>query len=164
MTETENTTSRIEFLSQKTKQYCLGYPSISHINRSNPECGYWCDICNRFIECQCVADNAPKILTFNLKKKYFNQILEGTKTEEYREANDFWKKRLKDGMIPAVVEICLGYPDRGDLAKRMWFRGKPIEMKVMSWEYDGDIIEGMTFVIPLGERLAYPYQAVENLV
>lgn len=33
-------------------------------------------------------------LNLTLKKKYFNQILSGEKTEEYREVKSYWIKRL----------------------------------------------------------------------
>ena len=35
------------------------------------------------------------ILDLNLKRKWFDMILDGTKTEEYREIKDYWDKRLK---------------------------------------------------------------------
>lgn len=35
-----------------------------------------------------------KILHLTLKKEWFNQILAGTKTSEYREYKEFWIKRL----------------------------------------------------------------------
>ena len=35
-----------------------------------------------------------KILHLNLYRKYFDQIAEGTKTIEFRDRTDYWKKRL----------------------------------------------------------------------
>lgn len=37
-----------------------------------------------------------KILHLNLKKKYFNLILLGEKTTEYREIKEYWVKRLQN--------------------------------------------------------------------
>ena len=37
-----------------------------------------------------------KILHLNLYRKYFDQIAEGTKTIEYRDKTDYWKKRIED--------------------------------------------------------------------
>ena len=34
------------------------------------------------------------MLTFNLKKKWFNKIKSGEKTHEYREVKDFWTDRF----------------------------------------------------------------------
>ena len=36
-----------------------------------------------------------KILHLNLFRKYFDQIAEGTKTVEYRDYTDYWKKRIE---------------------------------------------------------------------
>ena len=36
-----------------------------------------------------------KILHLNLFRKYFDQIVEGTKTIEYRDKTDYWKKRIE---------------------------------------------------------------------
>ena len=36
-----------------------------------------------------------KILHLNLYRKYFDEIAEGTKTIEYREKTDYWKKRIE---------------------------------------------------------------------
>lgn len=36
------------------------------------------------------------IFTLTLKKKWFDMILEGTKTEEYREIKPYWEKRFKN--------------------------------------------------------------------
>ena len=38
----------------------------------------------------------PKILHLTLHKKWFDQILEGTKKVEYREIKPYWTKRLFD--------------------------------------------------------------------
>ncbi len=64
-----------------------------------------------------------KILTLNLKAEYFDAIKAGTKTEEYRLYNDFWKKRLIDKELDAVC-ICLGYPRKNDTRRRLIFPWK----------------------------------------
>lgn len=40
---------------------------------------------------------AMKTLHLTLHSEYFNQILNGTKKEEYRDIKPFWEKRLVDG-------------------------------------------------------------------
>ena len=37
-----------------------------------------------------------KILHLNLFRKFFDQIAEGTKTIEYRDRTDYWKKRIEN--------------------------------------------------------------------
>lgn len=37
-----------------------------------------------------------KTLTLSLKKKWFDMIASGEKTEEYREIKPYWEKRLLD--------------------------------------------------------------------
>ncbi len=53
-----------------------------------------------------------KILKLTLKKKWFNMILSGEKTEEYREFNDYWKSRLgiKKGSKMAKMSF-MDYPN-----------------------------------------------------
>ena len=36
------------------------------------------------------------MLTFNLKKEWFDKIKSGEKTHEYREAKEYWKKRFEN--------------------------------------------------------------------
>ena len=57
-------------------------------------------------------------LTLHLKKKYFDQIVAGEKTEEYRLATPYWAKRL-EGRQYANVVLLRGYPPAGDAGKRI---------------------------------------------
>ena len=49
-----------------------------------------------------------KILHLNLYSKYFNQILKGEKTIEYREVTPYWSKRL-EGRHYDVIKFKNGY-------------------------------------------------------
>ncbi len=63
-----------------------------------------------------------KILHLHLKAKWFNQIADGRKTEEYRLANAHWRKRL-EGRAYDEVWLYNGYPKRGDdsrVLRRKW--------------------------------------------
>jgi hypothetical protein len=147
------------------RPYCFALPERSHIWHRDPEeyPNGWCDSCDHFEDCQQANETPPSILTLNLKKQYFDQIAAGTKTEEYREANHFWRQRIYPGSIYQVIEICKGYPERGDLKKRMWFLGgQPIKIVLMKWDNGDTPISGPTFVIKLGDRIEYPYQAIEQ--
>lgn len=57
-------------------------------------------------------------LTLPLKREYFEQIKDGTKTEEYRRLNPFWARRLEGRDFSRVV-LTLGYPKRDDHERRI---------------------------------------------
>ena len=57
-------------------------------------------------------------LVLPLKAEFFNAIKAGTKTEEYRLRNAYWRRRL-EGREFAQVVLTLGYPSRGDSARRL---------------------------------------------
>ena len=58
-----------------------------------------------------------KVLVLPLKAKYFTMIRQRVKLEEYRLVNEYWRKRL-EGKSYDAVEFTLGYPKRGDAARR----------------------------------------------
>ena len=68
-----------------------------------------------------------RTLVLNLKREYWEAIKAGTKTVEYRLANDYWRKRLA-GKIFDSVELRLGYPRSGDESRilRRKYRGVTI--------------------------------------
>lgn len=144
------------------KMYCLGLPSRSHINARDPDNGeIWCDQCRYFIQCQDVSKNPPKILTLTMKYKYFDEIKAGKKIEEYREVKDYWINRL-DGKHFDVIELTRGrFVEKGDTNNRIWFRYHGYQIKLMDWCESDLIFKGPTIVIPLQDRLDYPYQAME---
>ena len=49
-----------------------------------------------------------KILHLNLYRKYFDAIVEGTKTIEYRDKTDYWKKRI-EGREYDIIKFRNGY-------------------------------------------------------
>lgn len=67
------------------------------------------------------------MLTFNLKKEWFEKIKSGEKTHEYRVVNNYWGKRLytqwnkykfKGTGIPCC--FACGYPKKDDKEKRIY--------------------------------------------
>lgn len=72
------------------------------------------------------------MLTFNIKKQWFNKIKSGEKTHEYRLKNYYWFHRLfrywydYQNNLPFLkgddVRFCLGYPSKSDTDK--WLYGK----------------------------------------
>ena len=49
-----------------------------------------------------------KILHLNLYRKYFDAIADGTKTIEYRDKTDYWKKRI-EGKEYDIIKFRNGY-------------------------------------------------------
>lgn len=50
-----------------------------------------------------------KVLKVTIRKVWFNKILSGKKTEEYREIKDYWTTRLKGKNFDAVQFFCGAY-------------------------------------------------------
>lgn len=65
------------------------------------------------------------MLTFNLKKEWFEKIKSGEKTHEYRVIKDYWWKRIwrkdKYGRLNRQddIEFVCGYASRNDKNKRL---------------------------------------------
>jgi hypothetical protein len=57
-------------------------------------------------------------LVLPLKAEFFNAIKAGTKTEEYRLRNAYWRQRL-EGREFAQVVLTLGYPARDNAERRL---------------------------------------------
>ena len=49
-----------------------------------------------------------KVLHLNLYRKYFDAIVNGTKTIEYRDKTDYWKKRI-EGREYDIIKFRNGY-------------------------------------------------------
>lgn len=61
-----------------------------------------------------------RVLYLSVKKKWFDQMLDGSKTEEYRLVTPYWEKRLVDSEYDYIV-ISNGYPKKADYHKRLRF-------------------------------------------
>lgn len=64
------------------------------------------------------------MLTFNLKKEWFEKIKRGEKTHEYREVKPYWEKRIFNFLnnnFPASLNCCFrkGYSRDGELLARI---------------------------------------------
>lgn len=53
-----------------------------------------------------------------LRAVYFDQILSGEKTEEFRRVTPYWSKRLEGRTYDGLV-LTRGYPPRHDLTRRL---------------------------------------------
>lgn len=76
-------------------------------------------------------------LHLNLKGKYFDQIANGTKTEEYRLYNDYWRKRLIDREYDGIV-IKRGYPRRDDMTRTLERLWRGWKLKTIQHPHFGD--------------------------
>lgn len=68
-----------------------------------------------------IMDMNRKMLTFRLKKEWYEKVKSGEKTHEYRIYGDYWNKRIIDALFPEDI-ICLtcGYPQKDDLNRRLF--------------------------------------------
>lgn len=57
-------------------------------------------------------------LILPLKREYFDAIKSGEKSEEYRLATPYWRKRLENRHYGCVV-LTLGYPRADDMERRI---------------------------------------------
>ena len=57
-------------------------------------------------------------LILPLKREFFDAIKNGSKSQEYRRANDYWQQRLEGHSFDRVI-LTLGYPARDDHSKRL---------------------------------------------
>ncbi len=57
-------------------------------------------------------------LVLPLKAEYFDAIKDGTKAEEFRLCNTYWRKRL-DGKTFSRIVLTKGYPRRDDSERRL---------------------------------------------
>lgn len=117
-----------------------------------------------------------KTLTLSLKKKWFDMIASGEKTEEYREITPYWQKRLlRCGnacggycvlMGEIICPMCrylkytdfdtvvftLGYPRKDDISRRLEFKVSDISIDCGKPEWGAEPDKNY-FVIKLGERI-----------
>lgn len=77
-------------------------------------------------------------LILPLKRKWFEQIKAGTKPEEYRLDNDYWRKRLVGKTFDCVI-LTLGYPKRDDHERRIVLPWRGYTMKTIQSEEWGNI-------------------------
>jgi hypothetical protein len=75
-------------------------------------------------------------LILPVKRIYFGQMRDGTKTEEFRLTTDFWRRRL-EGREYARVVITLGYPKRDDAARRLVFPWRGYTVKTLTHPHFG---------------------------
>ena len=99
-------------------------------------------MCGPGLEIELLMEEEQKILHLNLFRKYFDQIAEGTKTIEYRDKTDYWKKRLENREYD-VIKFRNGYAKNAP---------------TMLVEYNGwDVNEDGDFELYLGKIIKVNY-------
>ena len=66
------------------------------------------------------------MLTFNVKKEWFEKIKSGEKTHEYREYKPYWEKRLCKRMEDYTICFACGYPRKNDNQRRLYAKLKAV--------------------------------------
>lgn len=75
-------------------------------------------------------------LTLALRGEYFDQIVSGEKTEEYRLATPFWTKRLLGRSFSSVI-VTKGYPKKTDTSRRAEFPWRGCQLKTITHPHFG---------------------------
>ncbi|HYD34377.1 MAG TPA: ASCH domain-containing protein [Methylophilaceae bacterium] len=68
---------------------------------------------------------------------YFDQIKAGTKNQEFRLFNDYWKKRL-EGRTYRNVILTRGYPKRDDTERRLVRKWNGYTVETITHEFFGN--------------------------
>ena len=89
-----------------------------------------------------------KILHLHVKGKYWKQVKDGEKTEEFREIKPFWNNKLEQEYD--LVYYYLAYPKKGDENKILKFKWIKPYKKTITHELFGENKE--VWVIPLYKK------------
>lgn len=76
-------------------------------------------------------------LILPVKRVYFEQMRDGSKTEEFRLVTPFWTRRLA-GRTYARLIITLGYPKKGDPARTLVFPWRGCRTRTLTHPHFGD--------------------------
>lgn len=88
------------------------------------------------------------MLTFNLKKEWFEKIKSGQKTHEYREYNNYWITRINNALRKDNEPLCCfacGYPSKDDKNKRLY--GKITNVQIIEGKHSDLNIDKLVFNI-----------------
>lgn len=92
-----------------------------------------------------------KLLILNLCKIYYDEIKNGLKKEELREAKPYWVKRLENKKYDYIIIRC-GYPKKNDKSKEMYFKYNGYTKKRTRHEHFG-YKDLLVYSIDLSERI-----------
>lgn len=79
-------------------------------------------------------------LILHLKAEYWHDIREGRKPFEFRLNTPFWQKRIVGKTYDRLI-LCLGYPKRGDMTRRivMPYQGYEMQRITHNHFFDGNM-------------------------
>lgn len=77
------------------------------------------------------------VLHLPLKGVWFDQIVSGEKTHEFRLVTPFWTKRL-EGRSYDLIELSRGYPPRGDETRRIRRPWRGFDRRTITHPHFGD--------------------------
>lgn len=95
-----------------------------------------------------------RILVLPIKREYFEQIRDGVKPEEFRLANDYWRKRLVGQSFDAI-ELTLGYPARDNKERRLRKPWRGFIEKTITHPHFGDKPVQVFAIDVSGETLSH---------
>lgn len=91
------------------------------------------------------------MLTFNLKKEWFEKIKSGEKTHEYREVKDYWTTRITNYFHIDIDKLKSGityrYTGSFDIIFQMGYRGEKLRATTKSIK----IIDGLNSDLKISE-------------
>ena len=76
-------------------------------------------------------------LIIPVKAEFFHAIRSGSKTHEYRERKEYWRKRLVNRNYDRVI-ITLGYPSADDYSKRIVCKYKGFTEETITHHHFGN--------------------------
>ncbi|MCQ7000621.1 ASCH domain-containing protein [Escherichia coli] len=76
-------------------------------------------------------------LQLPVKSEFFDAMIRGEKTEEYRLCNDYWNKRIMFREYDRLI-ITKGYPKRDDSSRRIDVPYDGYEVKTITHPHFGD--------------------------
>ena len=110
----------------------IAAPTLKQINRAGLEMSNWGGRSKNRRRGLTVAN-----LQLAVKGEYFDAMIRGEKTEEYRLCNDYWNKRLVNRKYYRLI-ITKGYPKREDFSRRIDVPYNGYEIKTITHPHFGD--------------------------
>jgi len=95
-----------------------------------------------FLDVDAIKSRQRPAAYFPLKRKWFEEIKAGTKTEEYREKTQRRAAQLAKLVPGDVIEFSLGYPKKDDKERRIQKRFLSVESRTIEHEeFGGESLE-----------------------
>ena len=101
-----------------------------------------------------------KILHLNLYRKYFDAIVNGTKTIEYRKKTDYWKKRIENREYD-IIKFRNGYAKDAP-TMLVEYKGWKKDTEVEKTDVCPYYTENQVYALELGKVLEVNYNGKDN--